>query len=49
MIPLKVQPIYGWQCPYCLQPIGYLGRFFAWLFGARFHRCDESNIVERFG
>lgn len=32
-----------WQCPYCLQPVGILGNWFAVLFGTRFHGCDFDN------
>lgn len=31
-------------CPYCGKPVGYAGRFFAWIFGTRFHDCDFSNV-----
>lgn len=31
-------------CPYCLKPVGYVGRFYAWLFGAGIHQCDFLNV-----
>jgi hypothetical protein len=34
----------GHLCPYCLKPVGYLGRFFSWLFGAGIHKCDFLNV-----
>lgn len=36
----------GYCCPYCLKPVGYVGRFFAWFFGTRFHNCDFSNVAK---
>ncbi len=39
------QPAHGWQCPYCLKHVGYLGRFFAWLLGSDFHSCDFRNTA----
>lgn len=33
-----------WQCRYCGAPVGYLGRFFAWVFGTRIHGCNFSNV-----
>lgn len=32
-------------CPYCLKPVGYLGRLFAWLFGTKIHYCTSSNVL----
>lgn len=46
-ILLKERPLYGWQCPYCLRPVGYLGRFFAWALGVGFHGCDLRNVQGR--
>ncbi len=34
----------AWCCCYCGEPVGYLGRFFAWLFGPEFHNCSRSNV-----
>lgn len=34
-----------WQCPYCLKPVGLLGRGLAWFFGTRFHGCDFHNLL----
>lgn len=36
----------AWCCPYCGEPVGYLGRAWAWLFGTRVHGCD-FNIFKR--
>jgi hypothetical protein len=32
-------------CPYCAEPVGYLGRFFGFIFGLAFHGCTFSNVV----
>ena len=42
-LPLVHEPS-GSQCPYCLAPVGYLGRFLAWIFGTQIHQCDFSNV-----
>lgn len=34
----------GWACPYCTEPVGYLGRGLAWFFGTQMHGCDFSNV-----
>ncbi|SCB30772.1 hypothetical protein [Rhizobium lusitanum] len=38
-------------CPYCLKPVGYIGRGLSLLFGAKIHKCDFLNVdteAERF-
>lgn len=35
----------GYCCPFCKEPVGYVGRFFAWVFGTRFHGCNFSNVM----
>lgn len=42
---LKQQPP-GYCCPFCAEPVGYVGRFFAWVFGGGFHGCDYSNVAK---
>ena len=41
--PLKKEPA-GFQCPYCLRPVGYLGRAAAHVFGTGIHGCDFLNV-----
>jgi len=43
---LKAEP-YHWECPFCLKPVGDVGRFFAFICGSELHGCDGSNIAER--
>lgn len=33
------------ECPYCLKPVGWFGRFLKWAFGLTLHRCDNSNVA----
>lgn len=33
-----------WCCPYCGEPVGYVGNWLAWLLGTRFHGCTMSNV-----
>lgn len=42
-LPLKHHPFPG-ECPYCLKPVGYIGRLLAWLLGTGFHGCNFSNV-----
>lgn len=35
----------GYECPYCLSPVGYVGRLIAWLVGEKFHDCDYRNVI----
>ena len=43
---LKEEP-YHWECPFCLKPVGDVGRFFAFVLGGDLHECDQSNIATR--
>lgn len=38
-----------WCCPYCGKPVGYLGRFWAWLVGVGIHDCDFSVYKRKHG
>ncbi len=38
--PERARTLPGWCCPYCGEPVGYLGRFWAYLVGVGIHGCD---------
>lgn len=34
----------AYYCPKCEECVGYVGRFFAFLFGNQFHRCRRKHM-----
>lgn len=43
-LPLTLKPKLH-QCPWCLRPVGLLGRGFAAVLGTGIHSCDFSNVM----
>jgi hypothetical protein len=43
-LPLRQSPRY-WQCPFCLKPVGLVGRGLAYMVGVGVHGCRFTNVM----